>query len=37
MMKNLQAGVTYFIDDKKISADEPTDYNRLQVDLVASF
>lgn len=38
IMKNLQAGVTYFLDEKKIS--EPakmTDYERLQVDLVASF
>ena len=37
IMKNLQAGVTYFVDDKKISAASPTDYSRLQVDLMASF
>jgi hypothetical protein len=38
VMKNLQAGVTYFQDDKKISDSASTkDYDRLQVDLVASF
>jgi hypothetical protein len=38
IMKNLQAGVTYFQDDKKISDSASTkDYDRLQVDLVASF
>lgn len=36
--KNVQAGATYFLDDKKISAgDKATDYARMQVDLVASF
>ncbi len=38
IMKNLQAGVSYFVDDKTISDSAKTkDYNRLQVDLVASF
>ena len=38
IMKNLQACVTYFIDDKKISdSSKTTDYDRLQVDLIASF
>ncbi len=38
IMKNLQVGVTYFQDDKKISdSASTTDYNRLQVDLAASF
>jgi hypothetical protein len=38
IMKNLQGGVTYFLDDKKISdPSKTTDYDRLQVDLVASF
>ncbi len=38
IMKNLQAGVTYFLDDKTIDDPKKTkDYDRLQVDLVASF
>ncbi len=38
IMKNLQAGVAYFVDDKKISdSAKTTDYDRLQVDLIASF
>ncbi len=38
IMKNLQAGVTYFMDEKKISDPANTkDYSRLQVDLVAMF
>ncbi len=38
IMRNLQAGVTYFLDEKKISDPaKTTDYDRLQVDLVASF
>ncbi|MEI6970563.1 MAG: putative porin [bacterium] len=38
IMKNLQAGVTYFKDDKVISDSAKTkDYDRLQVDLVATF
>jgi hypothetical protein len=38
IMKNLQACVTFFLDKKKISADDGgTDYNRLQVDLQAAF
>jgi Putative porin len=38
ILKNLQAGVTYFKDDKVISdAAKTKDYDRLQVDLVASF
>jgi hypothetical protein len=35
--KNLQGAVTYFMDDKKISDPAEADYNRLQVDLTASF
>jgi hypothetical protein len=38
IMKNLQAGVSYFLDEKTISDSAKTkDYNRLQVDLVANF
>jgi hypothetical protein len=38
IMKNLQAGVSYFLDERKISNPaKTTDYDRLQVDLVASF
>jgi hypothetical protein len=38
IMKNFQAGVSYFIDEKKISdPDKTKDYNRLQIDLLASF
>ncbi len=38
IMKNLQAGVSYFMDEKKISdAANTKDYDRLQLDLVASF
>jgi hypothetical protein len=38
IMKNLQAAVTYFLDERKISDPaKTTDYDRLQVDLVASF
>ncbi len=38
IMKNLQACVTFFLDKKKISAaDGGTDYNRLQLDLQATF
>lgn len=36
--KNLQTGITYFFDDKHISDSSKTkDYNRLQVNIVASF
>ena len=35
ILKNWQAGVTYFINDKKI--DDSTEYKRLQIDLVAKF
>lgn len=35
-LKNWQAAVTYFLDEKKVSSD-PIDYNRLQVDVAASF
>ncbi|MFA5043419.1 MAG: putative porin [Kiritimatiellia bacterium] len=36
--KNLQACATFFLDEKKISAaDGGTDYNRLQLDVQASF
>lgn len=38
LMKRLQAAVTYFANDKKISDPAKTsDYERLQIDLVASF
>jgi hypothetical protein len=38
IMKNLQGVVTYYDDKKTISnAAKTVDYNRLQVDLVASF
>lgn len=38
IMKNLQAGLAYFRDERKISDPaKTTDYDRLQVDLVASF
>lgn len=38
IMKNLQAGISYFLDDKKISdSAATTDYNRMQVDLSANF
>jgi hypothetical protein len=36
VMKNLQLGATYFTDDKGI-AKGGTDYNRMQLDLVAAF
>jgi hypothetical protein len=36
--KNLQGGVTYFMDDKTISDPKKTvDYERLQIDVVAKF
>lgn len=38
IMKNLQGAVTYLMSEKKISDPaKTTDYDRLQVDLVASF
>lgn len=38
LMKNLQGGVTYLVGERKISdSSKTTDYERLQVDLVASF
>ena len=38
IMQNLQAAVTYFRDKRKIAdPDKTTDYDRLQVDLTASF
>ena len=38
IMKNLQAGVAYFVDEKKISdSANKKNYDRLQVDLAASF
>ena len=38
IMKNFQAGVSYFMDEKKIADPAKTkDYHRLQVDLLASF
>jgi hypothetical protein len=36
IMKNLQLGGTYFKDDKGI-AKGGTDYDRMQLDLVAAF
>ncbi len=37
IMKGLQAGVTYFLDERKIADPESTkDYDRLQVDLLAT-
>jgi len=36
IMKNLQVGATFFKDDKGISG-KATDYDRLQVDLLAAF
>lgn len=36
--KGLQAGITYFLNDRKIAdAAKTTDYDRLQIDLAASF
>ena len=36
--KNLQIGASYFLDDKVIAdASKTTDYNRMQLDLIASF
>jgi hypothetical protein len=35
ILKNRQAGVTYFIDKKPV--DNSSDYKRLQIDLVAKF
>lgn len=37
IMKNLQAGATYFTGQKQISSSNPVDYDRCQIDLVASF
>jgi hypothetical protein len=38
IMKNLQFGAAYFLDEKKISDPASTkDYSRMQLDLVASF
>jgi hypothetical protein len=38
LVKGLQAGVTYFSDEKKISDPaKKTDYGRLQVDCIAAF
>jgi len=37
LMKNLQLGASYFSDDKGIASGKPTDYDRLQVDLLAAF
>jgi len=34
-MKNLQASVTYFLNEKRL--DDPHDYHRLQVDFMAKF
>lgn len=35
--RNWQLSLTYFVNEKRISSNEPTDYTRLQADLVASF
>jgi len=37
LMKNLQLGAAYFKDDKGIASGKPTDYDRLQIDLIAAF
>ena len=37
LMKNLQLGATYFTDDKGIASGKPTNYDRLMVDLQATF
>lgn len=37
VMKNLQLGAAYFKDDKGIASGKATDYDRLQLDLVAAF
>jgi hypothetical protein len=38
LQKNLQAGVAYYLDERKISDPaKTTDYDRLQVDIAASF
>lgn len=37
VMKNLQLGASYFKDDKGIASGKATDYDRLQLDLAASF
>lgn len=37
VMKNLQLGAVYFKDDKGIASGKSTDYDRLQLDLVAAF
>jgi hypothetical protein len=38
IIKNLQVGATYMVDDRKISdSSKTTDYDRLQLDLVAGF
>ena len=37
IMKNLQLGASYFTDDKGIASGKPTNYDRLMVDLQATF
>lgn len=37
VMKNLQLGATYFKDDKGIASGKSTNYDRMQLDLVAAF
>jgi len=37
VMKNLQLGASYFKDDKGIASGKATDYDRMQLDLVAAF
>lgn len=37
LMKNLQLGASYFTDDKGIASGKATSYDRLQIDLLASF
>ena len=37
LMKNLQLGASYFSDDKGIASGKATNYDRLQIDLLASF
>jgi hypothetical protein len=37
LTKNVTLGATYFKDDKTVSKDGGTDYDRMQLDLVAAF
>jgi len=37
IQKNLQMGISYFKDDKGVASGKPTDYDRMQLDIVAAF